>query len=112
MKYDLYYKLNDKYRDRIGNILLRNYSDFIDAYRELRNVFAIKKIYEKNYSLDNSSSLKTSSNRYKFYKSYSSYSTLESKNGDISISTLPKEFRNLPRLISSLRSQLSKDNKC
>ena len=109
MKYDLHHKLNDKYQDRIDNILLRNYSDLVDACRELRNVFAIKKIYEKAYGTD-FSSLK--SNRYKFYKSRSSYSTLESKNGSISISTLPKEFRNLPRLTSSLRSQLSKENKC
>ena len=109
MKYDLHHKLNDKYRDRIGNMLLRNYSDLVDACRELRNVFAVEKIHEKAHGTDFSSS---KSNRYKSYKSRSSYSTPESKNGGISMSALPEEFRNLPRLTSSLRSQLSKENKC
>ena len=91
-------------------MLLRTYEDLVDACRELRNIFNVEKIHEKNHGTDYS--LKASSNRYKPFKSRTSYSTPESKNGSISMSALPEEFRNLPRLTSSLCSQLLKENKC
>ena len=49
MQYDLHHKLNDKYRRRVGSMLLNSYGDLIIAYRRLKNTFSIEDKHDKNH---------------------------------------------------------------
>ena len=111
MQYDLHHKLNDKYRRRVGNMLLNSYNDLVIACRKLKNTFSIEEEHDKNHT-DRPMKAQTGggSSRYKPYRS--KYTSSKTKNNGISLSTMPEKYRRLPKLTSSMRSQFSRDNKC
>lgn len=48
LKLDLHHKLNDKYRKRIGNMSIADYTSFVRELRKLKTTFDIEAVHNRN----------------------------------------------------------------